>query len=428
MSAQDRFEHSLPDRLEALAAPRTPSYYDDVIHTTARTRQRPGWSFPERWLPMSAITDRLATAPRAPMRVIAVAALVILALAALFLVAGGSRRPNVPAPFGVAANGRIAWVDNTGAIVVAASGTEPATIVPGPGNRAPLFSPDGTRLLYLHDTGGGTDVIVAAANGSDPVTVASAPAYNGTFWAPDSRSLVLAEGGTLTRVEARPGATPVVLATGVADTYDWRAESAMLFRPPAGDEIAYLRQTESGKAIILAKADGSSPREILTPAGGLGYRDLHGLRWSPDGTRLAVVLTMDASGAETAVYIVNADGSGLRSMSDRTVPGKIVRDSNPAWSPDGRFIVMQTWFADAQQEDQQETRPLTVVEVATAEAREVGSVSMNGFNSFAWSPDGVSILVVPDSGRIATIDVATGRSRSDAWQSESGATWQRVAP
>ena len=134
MSTRDRLEQRLPSRLEELAAPRTPSYFDDVISTTARTRQRPGWSFPERWLPVSVLTDRLATAPRAPMRALAVAALLLLALAAIILVAGGSRQSNVPAPFGVAGNGRIAWIDASGSIVAAGEGdAAPSVLVQGPG-------------------------------------------------------------------------------------------------------------------------------------------------------------------------------------------------------------------------------------------------------------------------------------------------------
>jgi len=429
MSAQDRFEQRLPDLLEELATPRTPAYYDDVILTTARSRQRPGWSFPERWIPVSTMTDRLAAAPRVPLRAIAVAGLILLALTALVLFAGGSRQPKVPAPFGMAANGQIAWVDGSGAIVAATSGTKPSTIVAGPGNSAPLFSPDGTRLLYFRGTGGAVDVIVATADGSDPVTIASGPAGIGAIWAPDSRAVVLADGGTLTRVEARAGATPVMLATEVSETtYDWRVEPAMLFRPPAGDEIAYLRQTESGTAIVVAKADGSSPREILTPGGVLAYRGLGGLRWSPDGSQLAMTVTLSADGGETAVYVVNADGSGLRHVGAREVPGKIVRDANPTWSPDGRFIVMQTWFVDQVEPDQQESRPLTVVRVGSGEAHEVGDVSMNGFTGFSWSPDGRSVISVDDSGSIEVVDPTTGRSSTDGWQSTSGATWQRIAP
>ena len=277
MSTRDRLEQRLPSRLEELAAPRTPSYFDDVISTTARTRQRPGWSFPERWIPVSTMTDRLATAPRAPLRLIAVAVLAILALAALLIVVSGSRPAPVPAPFGAAGNGRIAWVDSTGAILTTdLAVSQPRVLVPGPGNDRPQFSPDGTRLTYLRRTSSGADLVVAAADGSDPATMASVAQSVGVVWAPDSRSLVLAEAGTLSRVEARAGAAPVVIATGVEGAYDWNVEPAMLFRPPAGDEIAYIAGNAGDKRIFVAKADGSSPREILAPGGAVAYTDISG--------------------------------------------------------------------------------------------------------------------------------------------------------
>jgi Tol biopolymer transport system component len=239
---------------------------------------------------------------------------------------------------------------------------------------------------------------------------------------------VLADGGTISVVDARTGASPVKLADGVSDTYDWNVEPAVLYRPPTGDQIAYLRRTTSGTVVVLARADGTSPHDILTPADGLAYTDLGGLRWSPDGTRLAMTVYLSSDGLETSVYVVNADGSGLRRASDRAVPGKVVREANPQWSPDGTRIAMQTWFADAEQLDQQETGPIAVVEVASGDTREIGTASVNGFKGWGWSPDGTSIVVVPDAGRVATIDVATGKVHSDAWQSTSGATWQRTAP
>ena len=242
---------------------------------------------------MSDLTDRLATAPARPdARCSPSPRSCLLALAAIFLVAGGSRQPPVPAPFGVAGNGRIAWVDSTGAILTAGlDGAEPSVVVPGPGNDRPQFSPDGTRLAYLRQTSSGADVVVAAADGSDPVTLASVPRTIGLVWAPDSRSLVLADAGKLTRVDARAGATPVVIATGVGDTYDWNVEPAMLFRPPAGDEIAYIKGNAGDKRIVVAKADGSAPHEILAPGGAVAYTNIWGLRWSPDGTQLLVIAT-----------------------------------------------------------------------------------------------------------------------------------------
>ena len=41
-----------------------PDYIDDVLATTAQRRQRPAWTFPERWLPMD-ITTHASRRPRA---------------------------------------------------------------------------------------------------------------------------------------------------------------------------------------------------------------------------------------------------------------------------------------------------------------------------------------------------------------------------
>ena len=79
-------------------------------------RQRPGWTFPERWLPMADITRSRAFAPAPPWRLIAVA-LVVLALVATALVFVGAQERRVPAPFGPARNGLIPY-DKDGDIYV----------------------------------------------------------------------------------------------------------------------------------------------------------------------------------------------------------------------------------------------------------------------------------------------------------------------
>ena len=125
MTASTRYERNLPGILDDLSAGPAPEYLDDVFARTGRMRQRPGWTFPERWLPVADITRTRAFAPAPPWRLIAVALVVIaLVLAALLVVAGSQRK--VAPPFGPARNGEIVY-DSAGDLYVGdpVTGDEP---------------------------------------------------------------------------------------------------------------------------------------------------------------------------------------------------------------------------------------------------------------------------------------------------------------
>ena len=67
MSAFDRsgrLQQELPDLLTDIAAPQVPDYADDLLARTAVTRQRPRWTFLERWLPMGVIARRCSLPDR----------------------------------------------------------------------------------------------------------------------------------------------------------------------------------------------------------------------------------------------------------------------------------------------------------------------------------------------------------------------------
>jgi TolB protein len=78
--------------------------------------------------------------------------------------------------------------------------------------------------------------------------------------------------------------------------------------------IVYVHTLASGKRAIVANERGSNS----SPA------------WSPDGKRLAVVLTRDGN---SQIYLVNADGSGIRRVSRTNGI-----DTEPTFSPDGKTI------------------------------------------------------------------------------------------
>jgi len=97
MNGDTRIERQLPQILSDLGAGPSPDYTDTILARTAATRQRPGVVFPERWVPMSALTQRMAAAPRISWRAVAVLALLILALVSAALDAG-SKQHSVPPP------------------------------------------------------------------------------------------------------------------------------------------------------------------------------------------------------------------------------------------------------------------------------------------------------------------------------------------
>ena len=104
MNRPENLERDLTAWLADTATPRVPDFTDDILWLTARTRQRPRWSFPEWWLPRRVLTlgrRRLRPLPWRTIGLLAVLALLIVAAVAFYV---GSQ-PRLPPPFGLAANG-----------------------------------------------------------------------------------------------------------------------------------------------------------------------------------------------------------------------------------------------------------------------------------------------------------------------------------
>jgi Tol biopolymer transport system component len=86
--------------------------------------------------------------------------------------------------------------------------------------------------------------------------------------------------------------------------------------------------------VFLMRADGSGVRAITHAAAYSG--DSGGIAWSPDGRRL-VVARFDAVGARTALFVMNADGSHSRRLTD----WKLGAAGIPDWSARGDLIVFR---------------------------------------------------------------------------------------
>ncbi len=82
MIQHERSEQDLRDRLALLGGTSSDDDLDDILGRTARTRQRPAWTFPGRWLPMLSQSYPQPHAAQLPwFRVWVLAVLVLLAIA-----------------------------------------------------------------------------------------------------------------------------------------------------------------------------------------------------------------------------------------------------------------------------------------------------------------------------------------------------------
>jgi Tol biopolymer transport system component len=149
-------------------------------------------------------------------------------------------------------------------------------------------------------------------------------------WSPDRRRLVFARhvrGGT-------PEESGYELFTVGADGKSVRPLTATAgnnLEPawsPRGDRIAFV-STRAQRGIYVMRADGSEP--TLAIAGGVG-----GPAWAPDASRIAFSRDYD-------IWTMRPDGSDQRRVTNRGgITGPLTDARDPAWSPDGRWIV----FAD----------------------------------------------------------------------------------
>ena len=109
--------------LGEVGGPARPDYLADIVAQAGRTRQRPAWTFLERWLPMD-IAVRRQGVPRAAL-VFAVLALLITLLVATVAFIGG--RPSQP-PLAAATNGLLAFVSGGDIVAVEPDGSGRRTL------------------------------------------------------------------------------------------------------------------------------------------------------------------------------------------------------------------------------------------------------------------------------------------------------------
>jgi len=411
MTEIDRLDHELTAWFVQTASPRLPDYVDDILRQTAPVRQRPRWTFLERWLPMI-VPLRTVSRGTSPWRRIAlVAVLIVIMLAAALAIVGSQRR--IPPPFGPAANGRIALSSNGDIHTVdpKTGVTQPIAIGP-PVDHDPRFSRDGTRIAFLRDTGDQVAIVVADADGQEQKVVTPEPFgsvdADGIIWSPDGRWIAVnatmpgtAAGGQqgLFLVDAIEGGVRKLAVDYVGIETYWR--------PPRGRQLLFQGQR-----------DGLNGLYLVTPADGVVERlpiaerefGIRPLGWSPDG-RAVIYQIDDTYASESGTLILD-----LITGRETSLAVEYGHLSN-----DGRSIAGT--LADR----------LCIASVDGGPCRPIGDVHTvplgTSSHSLYWSPDDRWIVTWPDEpASVVMIDAAGGGITPVPWLFSGAESWQRVAP
>ena len=193
-------------------------------------------------------------------------------------------------------------------------------------------SPLPGRLLFVKDGD------LWLWDGTGPRLLATSGATTQPSWSPDGASLAYVYRGTNFSdifVTDTRGETQTRLTTSqsaILDDNDWNLRPAW---SPDGTQIAFVsdRKTTYPTLWLMSAVDGSRLRPLSTP--GVAGESIDALSWSPDGTRIAVSLFGSTGPSQIAIVPVDPSRRELaRVLTDR--PGGAL---DPAWSPDGGWIV-----------------------------------------------------------------------------------------
>ena len=163
----------------------------------------------------------------------------------------------------------------------------------------PAWSPDGTKIAFVSNRGGGEFIYTMNADGTnfqlltDKLLEFTVLPPNYLAWSPDGKKIAFA-----------------------------------VSQFPDGPVSA-------SSDIYVINSDGSGLTKLITDSG-----QNFGFTWSPDGKQIAFASTRDPDG-RPRIWVMNSDGGNQRRLTDihDTKNPTFYSDMTPSWSPDGTKIL-----------------------------------------------------------------------------------------
>ena len=304
---------------------------------------------------------------------------------------------------------------------ISADGTGLSQLTNLPGREyAPSWSPDGKQILFASTVTYGSELFVLDVDSGEVVQLTSTVLHKTEpTWSPDGRFLAF------TQLDSWNQGDVFVIA------FDGSGMTNLTENPAHDCCPVWSPDSGLGEGRIAFLSSRSDQGSGLLPSGHSGAYRLASLlvRANRGGDPLALSgivqpLTTVLPELPRDVYLMNADGSGLRNLTSGAG-----RESDPAWSPDGAPGGRRIAFA-SDRDGNDEIYVMTVSDGTATDGSGLTRLTNDPGDDVhpAWSPDGECIaflshregaygiyLVKPDGGGLRKLADSASLSRGPVW-------------
>jgi len=206
------------------------------------------------------------------------------------------------------------------------------------------------KIAFVSTREGNSEIYVMDPDGSGLRNLTNNSAFDGSpAWSPDSNKIAF--------VSTRDGNSKIYVmnpdGSGLKNLTNTPALDGSPAWSPTGNRIAFERHEDDfrlpvgNRVIYVMDSNGSIPKGITAST----FEDVKDTEpaWSPDGNKIAFASTRDGN---FEVYVMNPEGSGPVYDSENQswyfkeelerLTNNLAKDSEPAWSPDGSKIAFTT--------------------------------------------------------------------------------------